>query len=59
MIKIDFSDHFTVMFVKVGPISAEQMEIFRYECGSNENSSKFFKQQLYVTFWDNVENDSA
>ena len=43
MIKIDFSDHFLVIFIKLGPISEEQMEIFLYECGSIENSLKFFK----------------
>lgn len=43
MIKIDFSDHFLVIFIKLDPISEEKMEIFLYECGPIENSFKFFK----------------
>ena len=54
MIEIDFSDHFPVMFIKVGPISKEQMEIFLYECGFIENSFKFFKEELFVTPWDDI-----
>ena len=54
MIEIDFSDHFPVMFIKVGPISKEQMEIFLYECGFIENSFKFFKEELFVTPSDDI-----
>ena len=31
MIKIYFSNHFSAMFIKVGPVSEEQMEILLYE----------------------------
>ena len=54
MIEIDFSDHFPVMFIKVGPISKEHMEIFLYECGFIEHSFKFFKEELFVTPSDDI-----